>query len=186
MAEDKRFNWRLPLYGAVGALTVFLPNLLTGADLGLILYLFVAAPFVSLVLIFVAMRNGGRQPLPVLSMLIVYCVISWGLFKNQSDLRDLGRWVLGSRNYKAEVLSQPTPTNGELKHLEWDGSGFAGIANRSVYLIFDPNDSLAQETRNHSSHKFTGIPCEVPRLIRLESHWYSVEFYTDTNWEHCN
>jgi hypothetical protein len=183
MAE-KRFDWWLLFYGAVGALIAFLPDLTAQADLGLILYLFVATPIVSLLLIVVAVRKYGRQRRSVLSMLIVYCVISWSLFKTNNDARDVGRWIIWSKVYKAKVLAQPTPSNGGLKHLEWDGWGFAG-ADTSVYLVFDPNDSLAQVARSRSSGKFTGIPCEVPRLFRLESRWYSVRFYTDTNWDSC-
>jgi hypothetical protein len=66
--------------------------------------------------------------------------------------------------------------------MEWEATGFAGVANNTDYLVFDPTDSLAMPAKSHSPGKFSGIPCEVPRVLRLESRWYSVEFYTDEEW----
>jgi hypothetical protein len=34
--------------------------------------------------------------------------------------------------------------------------------------------------------KFNGIPCEVQLVRRLESHWYTVQNYTDQYWDKCN
>src|SRR6266851_3684063 len=183
-AEEDRFNWRLPFYAAVGTLIVFISLVISSADLGEILYLFVAAPIVSLVLLILAILKKGRQLLSVLSMLVVYWAVSWALLKHSFEVRTAGRWVLWSKGYKAEVLAQPGSANGELKHVEWDGWGFPGAGDTVVYLVFDPNDSLAEAAKSHSPGKFSGIPCEVPRVRRLESHWYSVMFYTDTDWGH--
>jgi hypothetical protein len=36
------------------------------------------------------------------------------------------RWMLWSRAYKAKVAAQPDSLKGELKHIEWDGWGWAG------------------------------------------------------------
>jgi hypothetical protein len=93
---------------------------------------------------------------------------------------------LWSRQFKAEVLALPAPVNGELRHVEWEATGFAGVANVTVYLVFDPTDSLAAAAKRHSPGKFAGIPCEVFRVLRLESHWYSVLFYTDEAWGQRN
>ena len=90
-----------------------------------------------------------------------------------------------SNDYKAEVLAQPSSTGASLKHVEWDGWGFVGSGDTVVYLVFDPNDSLAGAARTGSPGKFSGLPCEVLRVRRLENHWYTALFYTDTNWEHC-
>ena len=119
-------------------------------------------------------------------MLIVYLAISWWLFKNSRELRTTTRWLLWSNDYKAKVLAQPDSANGLLKHIEWDGWGFPGAGDTVVYLVFDPNDSLSTVARSHSSGKFSGIPCKVYQVRRLESHYYSVLFYTDTDWAHCN
>jgi hypothetical protein len=75
--------------------------------------------------------------------------------------------------------------NARLKHVEWDGWGFAG-SDTVVYLVFDPDNSLASAARIGAPGKLHGIPCEVPHVRRLEHQWYTVLFYTDTDWDHCN
>jgi hypothetical protein len=117
-AEEDRFNWRLPFYAAVGASIVFLPLVISSADLGEILYLFVAAPIVSSVLLILAIRKKGRQRLSVLSMLVVYWGVSAALIGNHSAVRDAARWFLWSKGYKAEVLAHRGSASGELKHIE--------------------------------------------------------------------
>jgi hypothetical protein len=70
-----------------------------------------------------------------------------------------------------------------LRHIEWESTGFAGVANSTLYLVFDPTDSLGAA---RSPGKFEGIPCEVLRVHRLERHWYAVLFYTDESWGERN
>jgi hypothetical protein len=48
--------------------------------------------------------------------------------------------------------------------------------------VYDPQDSLAAAARTRPPIKAPGIPCEVRRINRLESHWYAVLFYTDETW----
>lgn len=55
------------------------------------------------------------------------------------------RWQVWSRSYKAEVLAQPNSAIEELKHIEWDGWGWAGMGT-TVYLVFDPTDSCYGRT----------------------------------------
>src|SRR6202035_4018692 len=93
---------------------------------------------------------------------------------------DTARWLARSRYYKSEVLAQPTAV-GELKHIEWDGWGGAG-QDTTVYLVYDPTDSLVAAARDQKPGKFNGVPCEVFRVRRLESKWYTVQFYTDELW----
>ena len=90
------------------------------------------------------------------------------------------RWLMWSRSYKAEVLAQPKSANEELKHIEWDGWGWAGM-DTTVYLVFDPTDSLSRAEGHHPG-KYNGIPCKVPFVKRLEDKWYTVQFYTDQQW----
>ncbi len=182
-AAANRFNWRLPLYAAVGAVIVFLPFITYAYDIGEILYLVIGVPIVSLALLIVLVF--GKRRLAVFSMLIVYWAVTLVLFRNSFDLRSAGRWLLWSKDYKAVVLAQPESPNGELRHIAWDGWGWAG-SDTTVYLVYDPADSLSVPAKSHSSGKFSGIPCKVPRVRRLESHWYSVLFYTDTTWGQCN
>ena len=130
-----------------------------------------------------AERMTYRSKLLLALSLIVFliCVFVWNYFPAKTE----ARWLLSSRRYKSDVLSQPTPPIGELKHIEWDGWGWAG-QNTTVYLVFDPRDSLSLAAANHESGKFSGIPCEVPTVSRLESQWYEVTFYTNQEWGRCN
>jgi len=186
MTERDRFDWLFPFYGAIGALLLFVPTMTDGTRIVGTLYLFVAVPVISLILMVVAIRKKGLRRLAVFSMLVAYWATSWGLLMNSRDLRTTTRWLLWSNDYKTKVLAQPDSANGGLKHIEWDGWGFPGAGDTVVYLVFDPNDSLSTAAKSHSSGKFSGIPCEVPRVRRLESRYYSVLFYTDTDWGHCD
>jgi hypothetical protein len=185
MAEENRFHWQLPFYIAMGSLLIFFPIIIHDPTFGEILYLFVVAPIGSLFLLVLAIRRKGRQRLAILSMLAVYWLVSWTLVKNSVEVRATSRWLLRSKDYKAQVLALPDSGNGELRHLEWDGWGFAGAGDTNVYLVFDPSDSLSAAAKSHSPGKFSGIPCEISQIRRLESQWYSVVFYTDTDWGHC-
>jgi len=179
------FDWRLPLYGAASALILFVLMMFDSSHLLETLYFFAAAPIIGVALLVDAIRKKGQRRLAALSMGVAYMATSWGLFRNSLELRETTRWVLWSKDYKTRVQAQPNLVNGSLKHIEWDGWGFAG-ANTVEYLIFDPNDSLWTAARSHSSGKFGGVPCEVLRVRRLDSHYYSVLFYTETDWDHCN
>ena len=108
--------------------------------------------------------------------------MSWALLRNELGIRSEVRWLWRSKAYKAQVLAQPVPANGDLRHIEWDGWGFAG-ADTTVYLVFDPNDSFTAGSR--TSGKFNGIPCEVPEIHRLERDWYTVLFFTNAGWGYC-
>jgi hypothetical protein len=187
MAEKtaNRFNWWLPFYGGLGAMIVLLPKMIFGNDIGRFLMTVVVAAIVGLILLLIVVRMIRRQSLSVLLMLAIFCAVSWFLFGISDDVRMTGRWLVHSKAYKSEVLAQSGPPTGELKHVEWDGWGFAGSGETIVYLVFDPNDSLAVAATNRSPGKFSGIPCEVLDVRRLENHWYSVHFYTDTAWDHC-
>jgi hypothetical protein len=187
-AEQERSNWWLLLYVALGATAVYIPILMSaGFDLIGFFYVLVALPMLTLilglVLLVFAFRKGRTPKLSVFLAFPVYWAVSWILFLNSESVRFPARWLLGSREYKAQVLAQPDAASGELRHIEWDGWGFAG-SDTAVYLVYDPNDSLVPAA-NHAPGRFIGIPCEVPAVRRLESHWYSVVFYTGTSWDHC-
>jgi hypothetical protein len=94
------------------------------------------------------------------------------------------RWSRGSRDYKSKVLKAPTAV-GELKHIEWDGWGWAG-QDTTVYLVFDPTDSLSVVANKQNPGKLKGIPCEVFVVRPLESDWYTVQFYTNEFWGRHN
>lgn len=112
---------------------------------------------------------------------MVYLSVSIVPLQHFSLVRDHLRWLLRSAHYKAQVLAQPDPGAGKLRHSEWDGWGFAG-EDTTVFLAFDPTDSLAAAVSRQAPVNAATLPCEVARVRRLESHWYAVLFYTDTYW----
>jgi hypothetical protein len=112
----------------------------------------------------------------------MYWVLSFALLKNHYLIRNVARWSVSSRRYKAEVFAQPDSGNEGFKHIEWDGWGFAGAGDTTVYLVFDPTNSLLAAAKTHRPGKFDGIPCKVAGVTRLESRWYAVLFYTDERW----
>lgn len=188
-SADDRFSWRLTFYVVGGGLLAVLLILLCDSfDIIEMFYLFAGIPLVCLILLGVAIvyavRKKQRKVLSIVLAMLVYGGSSWLLLKSSTDIRATEKWLFHSRTYKAEVLSQPNPQDGTLRHMEWDGWGFAG-SDTVVYLVYDPNDSFRSATRGHSSGNFKGIPCDVSQIRRLESQWYSVVFYTDTDWDHC-
>jgi hypothetical protein len=185
-----RFNW-LSLFAValVAAVLSFAILISSFFDIGGIAYLFVGVPIISLLaaiaVLVVAMRKKRTPSFALILCFPVYWLVSWILFANSTVLREHTRWLLAARSYKAQLLAQPAPLSGELRHMEWDGWGWAGM-DTEVYLVFDPADSLAVAARSHSAGKFTGVPCPVSRVRRLEADWYSVQFYTDASWGQCS
>ena len=178
-------NWRFPLYGAFAAVLVLFPKIVFGNDIGTIFITMLLGAIVGVALLIVAVLKIRRQTISSLLMVVVFCAVFWVLLWVSDDVRTVCRWTIHKNDYKAEVLAQPSSTGASLKHVEWDGWGFVGSGDTVVYLVFDPNDSLAGAARTGSPGKFSGLPCEVLRVRRLENHWYTALFYTDTNWEHC-
>jgi hypothetical protein len=187
-ANERRLAWVLPLTVIVGSSLVLL-SLMVCSPYGDLLGILIIAPIVCLVCLLLMVTSAiRRRPLQCLSALLTLAAVvavSGVLHAKKDAVRASIRWLLWSRHYKAEVLVQPTPGSGELRHIEWEATGFAGVANNTVYLVFDPTDSLSPAARSHSPGKYSGIPCEVVFVRRLESHWYSVLFYTDEMWGNC-
>ena len=179
MVKARQFKWRLPLFSAVSAVIVFLPELLFGYGMGVFLYLLLAAPIVTVAVLVVAAFRVRKQTLAVLTMAATYALVMWGLNITADTLNTRGRWFIHATRYKAEVISQPVPSRGSLKHIEWYSDGFPGAGNTVGYLVFDPSDSLMVSGKSGS------LPCEVARVTRLEKSWYVVLFYTDSEWDDC-
>lgn len=106
----------------------------------------------------------------MLAIFGAYVEVTAVVFIDSGQLRPILRWTLWSHGCKSKLLAQPPPANGELKHVEWESSGWGPIGPTIVYLVFDPADSLSAAAKSHQAGKFSGIPCEVPRVQRLESH----------------
>ncbi|HET8825356.1 MAG TPA: hypothetical protein VFM77_09515 [Terriglobales bacterium] len=117
----------------------------------------------------------------VLAVVIVLAVLAlWDLY----SVRAATKWLAMAHHYKAEVFAQRS-ASGQLKHIEWDGWGMAG-QDTTVYLVFDPTDSLSLAAASERSGKFDGLPCEVFQVRRLENQWYAVQFYTNESWGRTN
>jgi hypothetical protein len=180
-----RFNWHLPVLAAAIALVLFIPLELWATDFGPLFYFFLAAPIVCLILA-IALFRSNHQKLAIASMLPIYCALSWVLFRNSLDIRSQLRWIFQSRDYKTKLLAQSNPSTGELRHVEWDGWGWAS-SDTTVYLVYDPNNTLENDPRYHTGGgKFNGIPCPVWGIHRLEPHWYTVVSLTDSTWSECD
>jgi hypothetical protein len=194
MTDASRFNWRLPTYAAIVEFVVFISIAIYPTDTVLFLTVFVVAPtllLISIILIQLLLPFGDRHPrLLILAMLAVLWAIPACLFLFEREfpfsIRETARWLALSNKYKNEVQAQPASANGDLKHIEWDASGFAGVANITVYLAFDPTDRLSAAASRHQPSKFNGVPCEVYLIRRLEKHWYSVHPYIDQTWDQCH
>jgi len=177
--------WKLPLTAGVITLAVFAALSLCRPDTSLILALLIIAILVVsgiASLLYAALRRKDQFEITAVTLAVVWAVVLPIVVLNHKypfELRDAARWLISSREYKREVLSQQTPV-GDLKHIEWDGSGFAGVANNTVYLVFDPTDV------SHASGNKPGFNgCGVWQVQRLEAHWYAVLFYTDQDWDDC-
>jgi hypothetical protein len=136
------------------------------------------------VLIYAAIRKDFWVALVVPTFFAISALLFFGNFQ----IRTSTRWLVWSGHYKEEVLAQPAPANGSLKHIEWDGWGWGG-QDFSVLPVFDPTNALATAAKNNHYGKVEGIPCEVDYVKRMESHWYIALFdgYVDqSNWDKCN
>lgn len=106
------------------------------------------------------------------------------MISSHFDLQSRARWLIHGNDYKARTMSERLGQNGELRHIEWNARGWGGN-NTVVYLVFDQGDQLSEAAKNGLPGQYPGLPCQVNRVRRLESHWYTVQFYTDTEWEKC-
>lgn len=111
------------------------------------------------------------ETLAALLVLAIALATAW----NTYTVRTAIRWSARSSYYKAHLLAQPVSPSGELKHIEWDSWGWAA-QDTTVYLVFDPNNSLSTGADNKQLRRY-GLPCEVARMQRLESQWYTVQMY---------
>jgi hypothetical protein len=182
-AESRRLDLRPSLYAIVAAIVVFIP-LLIASNLD-VLYLFFVAPILLVAGLVVLIYAAVRRNLRIAVAIVVFWAASALLFIYPSEIRSPMKWLLWSSEYKKQVLAQPASPNGDFQHVDWDDWGWGGI-NTTIYLVFDPTDSLAAAARSHQPGKFNGIPCTVPWVRRMQSHWYTVMFYTDQDWNGCS
>lgn len=171
---------------SAGAVLVFL--IVNGANDSVLFILLIAPIACCMGLIWLlvgAIQKRPRQCLSLLLAIVGFVAISWSLERKQETIRPFVRWHFWSQQYKAQLMTQQNPANGEFKHLEWDSWGIVPSGFTVTYLVFDPSDSLASAAKTKLPGRFNGIPCEVPSVFRLEKQWYGVEFYTDEDWRDC-
>ena len=190
VTKNRRFDLRKPVIAAVVALLVSLIITIYGTDIDWLLYSAGVAFLGSLILLgSIASRALFRKEQDVLMALAIfgaYGAVTAVFFIGFGQLRPMLRWTLWSHRYKSELLAQAPPANGQLKHLEWESLGWGPIGPTIVYLVFDPTDSLSEAAKSRRPGRFSGIPCEVPRIQHLESRWYAVTFYTEERWGEHN
>jgi hypothetical protein len=183
-----RLNPAFVLWSSLIGLAVFTIMATCNADISVLLMAFVVAPtllVLSIVsVIYVAFRR--RHLGTIAGTLGILWTIAACFFlysrAHPFEIREIVKWLFWSHQYKQQVLAQPTPANGDLKHMEWESSGFAGVATNISYLVFDPADTLSATT-NSQNTKLKGVPCDVRAIRRLENQWYAVLFYTDQVWD---
>jgi cell division protein FtsW (lipid II flippase) len=170
--DSHMFARRMAICVAASLVFIVLSLTFASSDLGAVLCFGIA--LVSVVLLFVfGIARKGRQRLAALLVVMTYVFAAMLLKSNYSLVRDHVRWLFLSGGYKTQVLARPQ--GEELKHTEWDGWGFAG-ADTTVFLAFDPTDSLASATEAPPPIKSQALPCEVVRIRRLDRQWYAVLF----------
>ena len=179
------------LYAAASAILFTLLSFLYNSD-PVLVYVFLIAPIACvllLILFVIALIKPTRTSISMLLMTVVFLLTAGAMLKTQGVIRPSLRWLLWSRSLKTQVLAQPTQANQELKHIEWDGWGGAPVGDWTVYLVYDPTDSLsaaARETSSGNYKRYKGIPCEVESVHRLEAHWYSVVLGVNEWWDRCS
>jgi hypothetical protein len=123
-----RFNWRRQICAVVAALAFFAAIGLLQSDGSLFLYIFInliLSICIIFLLIYAAFGRNRRRTWHQLLTLAILWTISMSFFvfdrSHPTAIRTAARWLADSRDYKAQLLAQPQPPNGELKHIDWDG-----------------------------------------------------------------
>jgi|SRR5580698_487485 hypothetical protein len=179
------FVWLFTLCIAVCGALALVPLTFASLDGSAIFYVVVTVPVVSLILLLLAFKRRRGQRRIALIAWALFVILTIVIFTHFLDTRDAVRWLAYGRSFKAKTLAQTNPGPSDLKHTEWEGWGFPGAGDTVVYLVFDPTDSLAAAAKSGASGEFGDLPCAVVRVRRREKGWYTVLFYTDTDWDHC-
>jgi hypothetical protein len=167
-------SWRTFANPILVALIVFIPLIIrqNGVD---IFYVFLVIPALLVFGVGILIYAAFHKNLRVASMLLIFWAASAFFLLHSTDIRTAFRWLLWSREYKRQVVAQTDSPNGDFKHIEWDGWGFAGMGS-SVFLVFDPSDRLRATERSYQPRKAVISECEGIESVvhRLENHWFIV------------
>jgi hypothetical protein len=115
----------------------------------------------------------------------VFWAVSVSMFLSMYSLRPWARWVIASEKYKTLVLQQKPDRGSGLRHMEWDGWGWAGM-DTSVELVYDPTDSLTREIRQNPKGRFADLALKTAKVQRLGQNWYSLTLFTSETWDSEN
>ncbi len=149
-----------------------------------LVYAFLLLPIVAAIFVMAAFLLLKERAPAVLAAVLVFCAVTWILFRNTTAIRDTVRWRTDGSSYRHRVLAQPDQA-GSLKHVVWDEWKFPTTGETTVYLVHDPTNSLATATSTRAAGKLPGIPCSVTVVRRLASGWYTVEFHPRQTWSSC-
>lgn len=176
--------WTTLLVVPTALLTLILIEVISESRLGPgeFFYFLVFAPFAAIILFVIAV-NTKKPPAWATALLFCVAVALFGV--KASAIRSQARWLLASGLARDRIALQVQPAAGQLKHVEWDGWGFAGAGETNVYLVFDPDDALRTAVNAKDPIRAKGLPCDVWKVNKLENQWYAVTFYTDTGWDDC-
>jgi hypothetical protein len=111
-----------------------------------------------------------------------FLAVSVSMFLSTEYLRPWARWVIASGKYQNLVLQQKPDRGSGLRHLEWDGWGWAGM-DTSVQLVYDPTDSLGRELKQNPNGRFAEVALKTAKVQRLGKNWYSLTLYTNEPWD---
>jgi hypothetical protein len=181
-------GWRNLIIGTAAAALLLFSLFLSPSDPD-VWFVFVVIPCVALLvlvlLVLLILRHTRRRSAELLLITFAFMVIAMVGIHFESTLRPRLRWAFFSHKFKTEVLSQPSDSSGDFKHVEWDGSGGAPVGDWTTYVVFDPTGSLRTEAGRRNPGKIPGIPCDVQSIQRLEPRWYSVTLQVNEWWERC-
>jgi len=153
-------------------------------DLLGVLLLWPVLIFSGVILVSLAMI-AGRERAPRFAVLIlVASCVAYGMTTAGTLLNVLRfetRWVFTRSSSMNEMRTHLATQNG-IKYFEWDTWGMAG-QDTIVYLVYDPADRLRHPRKTAEGRTSSGLPHEVWQIWRLEPHWYSVVFYTNSCWD---
>jgi hypothetical protein len=184
---SKSAHWRLPLVVLGIALVLgFLSITIDDNDGAQLLLFFGIIPSLLATLVLLAYRKKGRHRRDIAILLMLSFGLAWLIGRDFLEARTIARWMRYSTTYKARTFAHAVTPGGYLKHSEWDGWGFPGAGNTVMYVVFDANDTLSAQVHGKTSGPFTGIPCPVADIKRMEDQWYIVLFYTGSDWNHCS
>jgi len=180
-------KWGLCLCGVVGIIIIDLLLMIYSAYAFFLFLFLVLSAICILCVIWLSvafLRKRRSHSMQLCGTAFASVALSFFMFLPSAEnvIRPALRWLIWSKQFKAELFAQPVPRKGELRHMEWEATGWAGVANVTVCIAFDPSDALSNAIL---PGKVDGIPCTVLRAFRLEPHWYSVWFYTDETWSEC-